>query len=157
LSKVVSAKLSSNDVQLAEVLNSDLLVKLVTLLGRSADSVLVAVNTMEPCYTKPFNPEGLGYMQSRCAEQRISITLPLSAYLYVFPPHQLLHRSCHAQAHQHLQALQRSRRQGYQQLQLRGNCRPQVGHHLPCDKSKAAHILNWTWSTSPLAIGATGC
>ncbi|GIL45948.1 hypothetical protein Vafri_3059 [Volvox africanus] len=60
LSKVLGARLSSNDVQLAEVLNSDLLVKLVMLLGRSADAVLVAVNAMEPCYTKPITPEGLG-------------------------------------------------------------------------------------------------
>ncbi|GIL56951.1 hypothetical protein Vafri_12232 [Volvox africanus] len=39
LSKVLGARLSSNGVQLAEVLNSDLLVKLITLLGRSADAV----------------------------------------------------------------------------------------------------------------------
>ncbi|GLI58529.1 hypothetical protein VaNZ11_000269, partial [Volvox africanus] len=60
LSKVLGARLRSNDVQLAEVLNSDLLIKLVTLLGRSADAVLVAVNAMEPCYTEPITPEGLG-------------------------------------------------------------------------------------------------
>ncbi|GLI63366.1 hypothetical protein VaNZ11_006299, partial [Volvox africanus] len=60
LSKVLVARLRSNDVQLAEVLNSDLLIKLVTLVGHSADAVLVAVNVMEPCYTEPITPEGLG-------------------------------------------------------------------------------------------------
>ncbi|GIL83748.1 hypothetical protein Vretimale_10537 [Volvox reticuliferus] len=60
LSKVLCAKLSSNDVQQVEVLNSDLLVKLVTLLNRSANAVLMAVNPMEPCHAEPVTAEGLG-------------------------------------------------------------------------------------------------
>ncbi|GLI69656.1 hypothetical protein VaNZ11_014329 [Volvox africanus] len=92
LSKVLGARLRSNDVQLAEVLNSDLLIKLVTLLGRSADAVLVTVNAMEPCYTEPITPEGLGsglrstghtYLVTRKVVAHLRAAVPLQLQLLI--------------------------------------------------------------------------